>query len=57
MERKRAVIERFHQQLQEYQLRYTTQIDQMPAGTKAASRDRMLANFDAMSDFQFKKGQ
>jgi len=55
MERKRATIEKFHAQLQEYQLRYTQSIDSMPKGTKAASRDRMLANFDAMSDFHFAK--
>lgn len=52
MERKRAAIEEFHRQLQEYQLRYTREIDAMPSGTLAASRDRMLANFDAMSKFK-----
>ena len=55
MERKRAIIEAFHDQLQEYQLAYTRQIDEMPKGTIAASRDRLLANFDAMADFKFKK--
>ena len=55
MERKREVIEAFHDQLQEYQLSYTRQIDGMPKGTLAASRDRMLENFDRMAEFQFKK--
>jgi len=55
MERKRAVIEEFHRQLQEYQLAYTRKIDAMPSGTLAASRDRMLSNFDAMATFKFKK--
>jgi len=55
MERKRAQIEAFHQTLQDYQLRYTREIDGMPSGTLAASRDRMLVNFDKMSQFKFKK--
>ena len=55
MERKRVQIEAFHQALQDYQLRYTREIDGMPSGTLAASRDRMLRNFDAMSQFKFKK--
>lgn len=55
MEKKRSVIEEFHRQLQDYQLRYTQDIDAMEKGTKAASRARMNANFDAMSEFSFKK--
>lgn len=55
MERKRATIEKFHTALQEYQLRYTQEIDNMPSGTLAASRDRMLKNFDEMSEFKFQK--
>lgn len=55
MERKRATIEEFHRQLQAYQIQYTKNIDAMPSGTLASSRDRMLANFDQMSKFKFKK--
>jgi len=55
MERKRAVIEAFHRQLQDYQLGYTGAIDSMPSGTLAASRDRMLANFEKMAAFKFTK--
>jgi hypothetical protein len=52
MERKRAVIEEFHRQLQDYQMRYTKDIDGMPSGTLESSRARMNANFDAMSQFR-----
>jgi len=52
MERKRAVIEEFHRQLQDYQMRYTKDIDSMPSGTLESSRARMNANFDAMSQFR-----
>jgi hypothetical protein len=55
MERKRAVIEEFHRQLQEYQMSYTQAIDQMPSGTLETSRARMNANFDAMAGFKFRK--
>lgn len=55
MERKRAVIEEFHRQLQEYQLSYTQEVDRMPSGTLEASRARMNANFDAMAQFKFRK--
>ena len=54
MERKRAVIEEFHRQLQDYQMRYTKDIDAMPSGTLESSRARMNANFDAMSQFRRK---
>lgn len=56
MERKRSVIEAFHRQLQEYQMGYTSTIDEMPSGTLDASRARMNANFDAMAQFKFRKG-
>jgi len=55
MERKRAAIEEFHRQLQEYQLAYTQEVDRMPSGTLEASRARMNANFDAMSKFKLRK--
>ena len=55
MERKRAVIEAFHRQLQAHQLAYTQEIDNMPSGTLEASRARMNKNFDAMADFKFDK--
>lgn len=52
MERKRAVIEQFHAALQDYQLRYTQEIDRMPSTTIEDSRARMNANFDAMAKFK-----
>lgn len=52
MERKRAVIEAFHAALQDYQLRYTQEIDRMPSTTLEDSRARMNRNFDAMSEFR-----
>lgn len=55
MERKRAVIEAFHRQLQAHQLGYTQEIDAMPSGTLEASRARMNRNFDKMSEFKFDK--
>ena len=55
MERKRATIEAFHRQLQTYQLGYVPEIDGMPSGTLDASRARMNANFDKMSEFKFDK--
>lgn len=55
MERKRAVIEKFHRQLQAYQLGYTQEIDAMPSGTLEASRARMNSNFDKMAEFKFEK--
>lgn len=55
MERKRAVIEEFHRQLQEHQLSYTQRIDAMPSGTLETSRARMNANFDAMVEFKFRR--
>lgn len=55
MERKRAVIEQFHAALQDYQLGYTQQIDQMPSTNIEDSRARMNRNFDEMSKFKFRK--
>ena len=55
MERKRATIEKFHEALQSYQLGYTKTIDAMSSGNLESSRARMNANFDAMSQFKFKK--
>lgn len=55
MERKRAIIQQFHDALQEYQLRYTQNIDKMPSLGLEDSRARMNANFDAMSKFKFRK--
>ena len=55
MERKRATIEKFHRQLQAFQLGYTQEIDAMPAGTLEASRARMNVNFDHMASFKFDK--
>lgn len=55
MERKRATIEEFHRQLQDFQLGYTAQIDQMPSGTLESSRARMNKNFDEMAAFKFRK--
>lgn len=55
MERQRATIEKFHRQLQAYQLGYTSEIDAMPSGTLESSRARMNANFDQMAAFSFDK--
>jgi len=55
MERKRAVIEQFHAALQDYQLGYTQQIDQMPSTNIEDSRARMNRNFDEMSKFKFRR--
>jgi len=55
MERKRAAITAFHEQLQEYQLGYSSRIEAMPSTTKEDGRARMNANFDAMSEFKFRK--
>lgn len=55
MERKRAVIEAFHSALQDYQLRYTAEIDGMPSTSLEDSRARMNKNFDEMSKFKFRK--
>lgn len=55
MERKRVVIEQFHAALQDYQLSYTQQIDQMPSTNIEDSRARMNRNFDEMSKFKFRK--
>lgn len=52
MERKRATIEAFHAELQDYQLRYTQEIERMPSTTLEDSRMRMNANFDQMSRFR-----
>lgn len=55
MERKRAVIEAFHAALQDYQMRYTAEIDRMPSTSLEDSRARMNRNFDEMSQFRFRR--
>lgn len=55
MQRSRAKIEAFFDQLLPYQEAYTAEIARMDKTTLEDSRARMNANFDRMAEFKFRK--
>lgn len=55
MQKSRAKIEAFFDQLLPYQEAYTAEIARMPKTNLEDSRARMNANFDRMAEFKFRK--